>query len=60
MPIPFNALKAILVKVFALVNVILDAVWYGVAANEAFWRMIAVTALTLKRAVWLSVKALTS
>lgn len=56
----FDTSEAILVKVFSLVDVVLDAIRYGVAANEALGRVVAMATLTLKGAVGLGVEALAS
>ena len=58
--LPFDTSEAILVKVFSLVDVVLDTIWYGVAANEALGRVVTMATLTLKRAVGLGIETLAS
>ena len=58
--LPFDTSEAILVKVFSLVDVVLDTIWYGVAANEALGRVVTMATLTLKRAIGLGIETLAS
>lgn len=56
--VPFNASEAVLVKMPALIDIILDAVRYGLVAKEALGRVIGVASLALKRSVRFGVEAL--
>lgn len=56
--LPSTTSEAVLVKVLALIDIVLDTVGDWLAAEEALWRVIRVASLALKRAVWLRVEAL--
>lgn len=56
--LPSTTTEAVLVKVLALIDIVLDTVGDRLAAEEALWRVIGVASLALKRAVWLRVEAL--
>lgn len=57
--LPSDASEAVLVKMFALIDVILDTVANGLVAEEALGRVVGVTTFALKRSVRLGEKALT-
>lgn len=56
--LPSNTSEAIFVKMFALIDVVLDTVGNDLVAKEAPGRMVCVAAFALKRAVRFGVEAL--